>query len=96
VPAEAADWTVDPFAGEIKDGCVWGRGAIDMKDMDAMTLALVRDWRRTGRTPPRDVVVAFLADEEAGGVHGAHYVVEHHRDLFADCTEAISEVGGFS
>jgi acetylornithine deacetylase/succinyl-diaminopimelate desuccinylase-like protein len=96
VPAEAADWTVDPFAGEIMDGCVWGRGAIDMKDMDAMTLALVRDWRRTGRTPPRDVVVAFLADEEAGGVHGAHYVVEHHRDLFADCTEAISEVGGFS
>jgi acetylornithine deacetylase/succinyl-diaminopimelate desuccinylase-like protein len=96
VPAEAADWTVDPFAGEIKDGCVWGRGAIDMKDMDAMTLALVRDWRRTGRTPPRDVVVAFLADEEAGGVQGAHYVVEHHRDLFADCTEAISEVGGFS
>src|SRR5581483_4150772 len=52
VPADAAEWSVDPFAGEIKDDYVWGRGAIDMKDMDAMTLALVRDWARTGRTPP--------------------------------------------
>jgi acetylornithine deacetylase/succinyl-diaminopimelate desuccinylase-like protein len=67
-----------------------------MKDMDAMTLAIVRDWARTGRKPPRDIVLAFVSDEEAGGVQGAHYLVDHHRDLFADCTEAISEVGGFS
>jgi acetylornithine deacetylase/succinyl-diaminopimelate desuccinylase-like protein len=96
VPANAADWTHHPFSGEIADGCVWGRGAVDMKDMDAMTLAVVRDRMRTGRKPPRDVVVAFLADEEAGGLHGARYLVDHHPELFEGVTEAISEVGGFS
>src|SRR6478735_6840356 len=96
VPAEPAEWSVDPFAGELRDGYIWGRGAIDMKDMDAMTLALVREWARTGHTPPRDIVLAFVSDEEAGGRKGAHYLVDNHRDLFADCTEAISEVGGFS
>jgi acetylornithine deacetylase/succinyl-diaminopimelate desuccinylase-like protein len=96
VPADPAEWSVDPFGGEIRDGYVWGRGAVDMKDMDAMTLAVVRDWARTGRRPPRDIVLAFVADEEAGGVHGAHWLVDNHPDLFADCTEAISEVGGFS
>jgi acetylornithine deacetylase/succinyl-diaminopimelate desuccinylase-like protein len=96
VPADAAEWTVDPFAGEVRDGYVWGRGAVDMKDTDAMVLAVVREWARTGRKPPRDIVLAFVADEEAGGRKGAHWLVEHHPDLFADCTEAISEVGGFS
>ena len=96
VPADAGEWSVDPFAGEVRDGYVWGRGAIDMKDMDAMTLAVVRDWARTGRKPPRDIVLAFLADEEAGGTKGAHWLVDNHRELFADCSEAISEVGGFS
>src|SRR3954471_13446641 len=96
VPAEAAEWSVDPFAGEVRDDYIWGRGAIDMKDMDAMTLALVREWARAGRKPPRDIVLAFLSDEEAGGREGAHYLVDNHADLFADCTEAISEVGGFS
>jgi acetylornithine deacetylase/succinyl-diaminopimelate desuccinylase-like protein len=96
VPAEASEWSVDPFGGEVRDGYVWGRGAIDMKDMDAMVLALVREWARTGKVPPRDIVLAFVADEEAGGRQGAHWLVEHHPDLFADCTEAISEVGGFS
>jgi acetylornithine deacetylase/succinyl-diaminopimelate desuccinylase-like protein len=96
VPAEKSEWSVDPFAGEVRDDYIWGRGAIDMKDMDAMTLALVREWARAGRKPPRDVVLAFLSDEEAGGRQGAHYLVDNHADLFADCTEAISEVGGFS
>ena len=96
VPAEAGEWSVDPFGGEIRDGYLWGRGAIDMKDMDAMVLALVRDWARTGRRPPRDIVLAFVSDEEAGGRQGAHYLVDNHADLFADCSEAISEVGGFS
>jgi acetylornithine deacetylase/succinyl-diaminopimelate desuccinylase-like protein len=96
VPADASHWSVDPFGGEIKDGCLWGRGAVDMKDMDAMTLAVVRQWRREGRKPPRDVVLAFVADEEAGGVKGAHYLVDHHKDLFEGCAESISEVGGFS
>jgi acetylornithine deacetylase/succinyl-diaminopimelate desuccinylase-like protein len=96
VPADASDWKVDPFSGEIADGCVWGRGAVDMKDMDAMTLALVRDWKRNNRKPPRDVVLAFVADEEAGGVKGAHWLVDNHAGLFEGVTESISEVGGFS
>ncbi|MFD8298428.1 M20/M25/M40 family metallo-hydrolase [Streptomyces bauhiniae] len=96
VPANAADWTHDPFAGEVADGCVWGRGAVDMKDMDAMTLAVIRDRLRSGRKPPRDIVVAFLADEEAGGTYGARYLVDNHPELFEGVTEAISEVGGFS
>ncbi|MET7734145.1 M20/M25/M40 family metallo-hydrolase [Streptomyces sp. NPDC005402] len=96
VPANAQDWTHDPFSGEVADGCVWGRGAVDMKDMDAMTLAVVRDRLRSGRRPPRDIVLAFLADEEAGGKFGARHLVDHHPDLFEGVTEAISEVGGFS
>ncbi|MGW7023971.1 M20/M25/M40 family metallo-hydrolase [Streptomyces decoyicus] len=96
VPANADDWTHHPFSGEIADGCLWGRGAVDMKDMDAMTLAVVRDRLRSGRKPPRDIVLAFLADEEAGGTYGARYLVDHHPHLFEGVTEAISEVGGFS
>jgi acetylornithine deacetylase/succinyl-diaminopimelate desuccinylase-like protein len=96
VPADTTEWSVDPFSGEVRDGYVWGRGAIDMKDMIAMTLAVIRDRARAGRKPPRDIVVAFLADEEAGGRKGAHWLVDNHPHLFADCTEAISEVGGYS
>ena len=96
VPAQASDWTHHPFAAEVADDCVWGRGAVDMKDMDAMVLSLVRQWRREGRKPPRDVVLAFLADEEAGGIQGAHWLVDHQPQLFEGVSEAISEVGGFS
>lgn len=96
VPANAIDWTHHPFSGEVADGCVWGRGAVDMKDMDAMTLAVVRDRLRSGRRPPRDIVLAFLADEEAGGTYGARHLVDRHPELFEGVTEAISEVGGFS
>lgn len=96
VPANAADWTHHPFSGEVADGCVWGRGAVDMKDMDAMTLAVVRDRLRSGRRPPRDIVLAFLADEEAGGTYGARHLVDNHPELFDGVTEGISEVGGFS
>jgi acetylornithine deacetylase/succinyl-diaminopimelate desuccinylase-like protein len=96
VPAEPKEWTYDPFAGEIADGCVWGRGAVDMLDMNAMTLAVIRERMRQGRKPPRDLVLAFMADEEAGGVFGAHWLVDNKRQLFDGCTEAIGEVGGFS
>jgi acetylornithine deacetylase/succinyl-diaminopimelate desuccinylase-like protein len=96
VPAQPADWKVHPFSGEIADGCVWGRGAVDMKDMDAMMLAVVRDRLRTNRPPARDVVLCFLADEEAGGDYGSAYMVREHPELFEGCTEGISEVGGFS
>ena len=96
VPANAADWQVDPFSGELRDGCVWGRGAVDMKDMDAMILAVVRDLARRGAKPPRDLVVAFFADEEAGGVKGSHHVVDTRPELFEGVSEAVSEVGGYS
>lgn len=96
VPADPAEWSLPPFAGELRDGFVWGRGAVDMKDFDAMVLAVVRDWQRTGYRPPRDIVLAFTADEEAGGAYGAHFLVERHPDLLAGCTEAIGEVGGYS
>jgi acetylornithine deacetylase/succinyl-diaminopimelate desuccinylase-like protein len=96
VPAHAPDWQVDPFSGEERDGCLWGRGAVDMKDMDAMILANIRHLARSGTTPPRDIVFVFFADEEAGGVHGSHYLVDHHADLLDGVTEAISEVGGYS
>ena len=96
VPANAEDWQVDPFSAEIKDGCVWGRGAVDMKDMDAMILSCVRELARTGRKPARDLVIGFLADEEAGGVKGSHWLVDNHPELFEGVTEAISEVGGYS
>ena len=96
VPAAAADWSVDPFGGEEHDGLLWGRGAVDMKDMDAMILAVVRQMAREGRRPARDVVVALFADEEAGGVFGARYAVDRRPELFEGATEAISEVGGFS
>ena len=96
VPAQPKDWTYDPFAGEIADGMLWGRGAVDMLDMDAMTLAVVRDRMRTGRKPARDIVISLMADEEAGGVFGAQWLVENQPQLFEGCTEAISEVGGFS
>src|SRR3954451_18341748 len=96
VPANAADWQVDPFAAEERDGCIWGRGAGGMKDMDAMVLANLRHPPRTGTVPPRDLVFAFFADEEAGGVLGSHYVVDHPPELFEGVSEAISEVGGYS
>jgi acetylornithine deacetylase/succinyl-diaminopimelate desuccinylase-like protein len=96
VPADASEWSVPPFAGEEKDGYLWGRGAIDMKDFDAMMLAVVRDWKRTGYVPPRDIVLAFTADEEAGMEWGSMFLVEKHRELLDGCTEAIGEVGGYS
>ena len=96
VPAEASDWSVDPFGGEEVDGMLWGRGAVDMKGMDAMILAVVRAMTAQGRRPPRDVVLAFFADEEAGGTFGARYAVDARPELFEGANEAISEVGGFS
>ena len=96
VPAEASDWQVHPFSGEIHDGCVWGRGAVDMKDTDAMLLSVVRARARAGRVPARPVVLCFTADEEAGGHLGAQRLVEDHPEQVADCTEAVGEVGGFS
>ncbi len=96
VPAQADDWSVDPFAAEVVDGYLFGRGAVDMKDFDAMLLSVVRARQRAGAIPDRPITLVFTADEEAGGVHGAHWLVDEHPELFEGCTEAIGEVGGFS
>ena len=96
VPADAAEWTVPPFSGEVRDGCVWGRGAVDMKGSLAMTLAVVRRRLREGRRTRGDLVLAFLADEECTGEYGSRYVAREHREIFDGCAEAISESGGFS
>ncbi len=96
VPAVAGDWSVDPFAGVVRDGLLWGRGAVDMKDMDAMILASVAELLRAGERPERDLVLVFFADEENGGVEGSQLVVRDRPEWFAGATEAISEVGGYS
>ncbi|RII12417.1 Succinyl-diaminopimelate desuccinylase [Streptomyces sp. YIM 130001] len=96
VPAEPSDWQFDPFSGEVVDGVVQGRGAIDMKNMDAMILAVVREWARTGVRPRRDLVIAFTADEEASADDGSGFLADQHRDLFEGCTEGISESGAFT
>ncbi|MFD2081157.1 Acetylornithine deacetylase/Succinyl-diaminopimelate desuccinylase [Actinopolymorpha cephalotaxi] len=94
VPADPGEWSVPPFSGEIRDGLVWGRGAVDMKDMCAMVLAVVRSWSAAGLRPRRDIVLAFVADEEAHGDYGASWLVDEHPDLFAGCAIGISESGG--
>ncbi|WP_028801858.1 M20/M25/M40 family metallo-hydrolase [Streptomyces sp. 142MFCol3.1] len=96
VPAQAEDWSVHPFSGEVRDGVVWGRGAVDMKNMDAMILAVVREWARTGVRPRRDVVVAFTADEEASAEDGSGFLADQHAGLFEGCTEGVSESGAFT
>jgi len=96
VPAEPADWQSYPFSGDVRDGAVWGRGALDMKDMDAMMLAFVQHLGRTGQRPPRDIVMAFVADEEDTGDFGAGFLCREHPDLFEGVTAAISESGGHS
>lgn len=96
VPAVAADWSVDPFEGVVRDGMLWGRGAVDMKNMNAMILTAVADILRAGEQPERDLILAFFADEENGGVEGSALVVQQRPDWFAGATEAISEVGGYS
>lgn len=96
VPAQSEDWSQDPFAAEIVDGYLYGRGTVDMKDFDAMVLSTIRARQRVGAVPGRPIVLAFTADEEAGSRYGAHFLIDEHADLLADCTEAIGEVGGFS
>ncbi|PVE71846.1 M20/M25/M40 family metallo-hydrolase [Microbacterium testaceum] len=96
VPVDAADWTHPPFGAEIHDGVLYGRGAVDMKNFAGMLLAIARSFRRDGIVPRRDLIFAFFADEEAGGVWGARWIVQNRPELFAGATEALSEVGGFS
>ncbi|MBT1174740.1 M20/M25/M40 family metallo-hydrolase [Bifidobacterium sp. LC6] len=101
VPANASDWYVDPLSATIaedRDGieCVWGRGAVDMKDMIAMALAAIRSLAKRGIRPRRNVRFVLLPDEEAGGHIGSDWVVKHRPELFANVGYVISETGGFS
>jgi acetylornithine deacetylase/succinyl-diaminopimelate desuccinylase-like protein len=96
VPVDARDWTHPPFAAEVHDDLLHGRGAVDMKGFAGTVLAVARHFRRAGVVPRRDLVLAFFADEEAGGVWGARWLVENRPELFAGASEAVSEVGGFS
>ncbi len=96
VPADPRQWSVPPLSGDLHEGMIWGRGAVDMKDTDGMILAVLRDWARHGVVPERDIVVLFLPDEEAAGTQGAHWLVDHEPALFHGVTEAVGEVGGFS
>jgi acetylornithine deacetylase/succinyl-diaminopimelate desuccinylase-like protein len=96
VPAEPADWSVHPFSGAVENGYVWGRGAVDMKDMVGMMIAVARHFKRSNIVPPRDLVFAFVSDEEHGGTYGAQWLVDHRPELFEGVTEAIGEVGGFA
>ncbi len=101
VPVDAEAWSRDPFGGELIDGVVWGRGAVDMKDMVAMELAVMLALRRSGAELRRDVIFAAVADEEAGGEHGARGLVEQRPELFGDAdgraaSAALNEIGGYS
>lgn len=96
VPALESTWTHAPFGGVIDDGVVWGRGAVDMKDMLGMTMSVLQRWSIECARPGRDIVFAFLPDEEAGMKHGSHWLVDNRPELFAGVTEAIGEIGGFS
>lgn len=96
VPADATEWSVDPFGADIIDDVIYGRGAADMKGMDAIMLTALEYLHTSGKQPRRDIILAFFGDEEAGGVYGSDWLVTHRPELFADATEAISEVGGFT
>lgn len=96
VPAPADGWSVDPFAGEIRDGMLWGRGAVDMKNMLGMMLAVVRDMKRSNWAPKHDLILVVFADEEAGGRYGSHWIVDNHPEFFEGAKFAVSEVGGYS
>jgi acetylornithine deacetylase/succinyl-diaminopimelate desuccinylase-like protein len=96
VPAAKQDWKVDPFSGEMMDGYLWGRGAVDMKDFDAAILSVVRARAKAQRPPRRALTLVFTADEEAGSIAGAHPIVDQRPEWLEGCTEAVGEVGGFS
>lgn len=96
VPFDATDWTFDPLAAHVHQDVIYGRGAVDMKNGIAMILATLEDLCSDNFEPENSIMLAFFADEEAGGILGSHWVVDNHRDFFANTKYAIGEVGGFS
>jgi acetylornithine deacetylase/succinyl-diaminopimelate desuccinylase-like protein len=81
VPVEEENWTHDPFGGELAAGFIWGRGALDMKSTAVMHAAAAAELARSDHTPAREVIVALVADEEAGGGEGARWLLEEHAEL---------------
>jgi acetylornithine deacetylase/succinyl-diaminopimelate desuccinylase-like protein len=95
VPARGS-WRREPFAGDLHDGYVWGRGALDMKGGVAMMLAAFMRAKAAGQVPPGDVILCLMADEEAGSDEGASFLVSEHPELFAGVRYALGEFGGFT
>lgn len=95
VEADPARWTHPPFGAVEADGCLWGRGAIDMKNMAAMTAAILVGLRQAGLQPARDIIFAAVADEEAGCAEGSGFLVDHHPEKVR-AEYALGEGGGFS
>jgi acetylornithine deacetylase/succinyl-diaminopimelate desuccinylase-like protein len=95
VPADPSEWSRPPFSGEIADGCVWGRGALDMKGTLVMQLLAVVLAKRLGLRPRGDIIFCAVPDEEAGGFKGAGWLVDNHPELVR-AEVALGEVGGFT
>jgi acetylornithine deacetylase/succinyl-diaminopimelate desuccinylase-like protein len=95
VVAARGQWTHPPFAGEVHDGFIWGRGALDMKGGVAMMLAAFMRAKAAGRRPPGDLILCLMADEEAGSPLGAEFLVREHPELFEGVRFSIGEFGGF-
>ncbi len=96
VVAARGEWQHGPFDGELVDGYVWGRGALDMKGGVAMMLAAFMRAKAGGAQPPGDVILCLLADEEAGSPLGADFLVREHAELFDGVRYSIGEFGGFT
>ncbi|MFL5982155.1 MAG: M20/M25/M40 family metallo-hydrolase [Gaiellaceae bacterium] len=96
VTTAAQSWAQPPFGGELVDGWVWGRGALDMKGGVAMMVSAFLRAARSGQKLPRDVILCVLADEENGGNYGAKFLVEEHAELFDGVQYSLGEFGGFT
>lgn len=96
VTTENQTWRYPPFSGDVAEGCVWGRGALDMKSGVSMMVAAFLRAKSEALIPPGDIVLAIVSDEEDGGNYGAKYLVENQADQFAGIRYAIGEFGGFS
>ena len=96
VPADSGEWKHPPFGGDLVDGEVWGRGALDMKGGVAMIVSAVLRLSSSETRPPGDVIVALTSDEEAGSHTGMKFLVETHAELFGGVRYALSEFGGFT
>jgi len=96
VPTSGQNWTYHPFEAKVADGCIWGRGTLDMKGGVAMMISAVLRAKAENSRLPGDVILALVSDEETGGRFGARYLVENHAHFFKDVRYALGELGGFT